>query len=134
MYGSSVAVLVVVRSREEHPSRFPLMVALVVVQLNNKTPILRRWRNQLCVGLLVWPASMGTCEARKTGPSNRHCSLEEPQPFRILEVPLWMLDAAVCPRICAAEGVQASVESLRELKAVLSYARSSEGDVVVDTQ
>ncbi len=45
-----------------------------------------------------------------------------------------MLDAAICSRIRAGEGVQASVESLRELKAVLSCARSPVGDVVVDTQ
>jgi hypothetical protein len=35
----------------------------------------------------------------KRGRAVAHCSLEDVQPFRVLEVPLWILDVAVCCKI-----------------------------------
>ena len=55
----------------------------------------------------------------KRGQAVARCSLEDVQPFRIREVPLWMLDAAACCKIQACKCKVANVESLRELKALL---------------
>ena len=55
----------------------------------------------------------------KLGQAVARCSLEDVQPFRIREVPLWMLDAAACCKIQACKCKVANVESLRELKALL---------------
>jgi hypothetical protein len=59
----------------------------------------------------------------KRGRAVGRCSLEDVQPFRILDVPLWMMDPAVCSKIRAASSRVASVESLRELKALLRPER-----------
>jgi hypothetical protein len=55
----------------------------------------------------------------KRGQAVARCSLEDVQPFRMVEVPLWMLDAAACCKIQASKCKVANVESLRELKALL---------------
>src|SRR5204863_9582729 len=55
----------------------------------------------------------------KRGQAVARCSLEDVQPFRIREVPLWMLDAAACCKIQSCKCKVANVESLRELKALL---------------
>src|SRR5215468_10027672 len=59
----------------------------------------------------------------KRGQAVAHCSLEEIQPSRVLEVPLWMLDAAVCCKARASKPGFASAQSLRELKEVLQAAQ-----------
>ena len=59
----------------------------------------------------------------KRGQAVAHCSLEEIQASRVLEVPLWMLDAAVCCKLRASKARFASAQSLRELKEVLQAAR-----------
>jgi hypothetical protein len=59
----------------------------------------------------------------KRGQPVAHCSLEEIQASRVLEVPLWMLDAAVCCKARASKQGFASAQSLRELKEVLQAAR-----------
>jgi hypothetical protein len=59
----------------------------------------------------------------KRGQAVAHCSLEESQASRILEVPLWMLNAAVCCKALASKPGFASAQSLRELKEVLQAAR-----------
>ena len=58
----------------------------------------------------------------KRGQAVAHCSLED-QASRVLEVPLWMLDAAVCCKARASKPGFASAQSLRELKGVLQAAR-----------
>ena len=62
----------------------------------------------------------------KRGRAVAHCSLEEVQPFRILEVPLWMLDGAACCKIRTARSGVANIESLRELKALLDCAKDTD--------
>ena len=59
----------------------------------------------------------------KLGQAVAHCTLEEIQASRVLEVPLWMLDAAVCCKARASKPGFASAQSLRELKEVLQAAR-----------
>jgi hypothetical protein len=59
----------------------------------------------------------------KRGPAVAHCTLEEVQASRVLEVPLWMLDAAVCCKARASKPGFGSAQSLRELKEVLQAAR-----------
>jgi hypothetical protein len=59
----------------------------------------------------------------KRGQAVAHCTLEEIQASRVLEVPLWMLDAAVCCKAGAPKPGFASAQSLRELKEVLQAAR-----------
>jgi len=59
----------------------------------------------------------------KRGQAVAYCSLEEIPASRVLEVPLWMLDAAVCCKARASKPGFASAQSLRELKEVLQAAR-----------
>ena len=58
-----------------------------------------------------------------------HCSLEDVQTCRVLEVPLWMLDVAACCKTRVSRLGFASAQSLRELKevvqSVLPRAQSS---------
>ena len=70
----------------------------------------------------------------KRGRAVAHCSLEDAQPFRVLEVPLWMLDVAVCCKIRVAKSGLANVESLRELKALLHSVQRARGDIVREAQ
>ena len=63
----------------------------------------------------------------KRGRAVARCSLEDVQPCRVLELPLWMLDVAACCKVRASKSGLANVQSLRALKEVLgstSRARS----------
>ena len=51
-----------------------------------------------------------------------HCSLEDVQTCRVLEVPLWMLDVAACCKTRVSRLGFASAQSLRELKEVVQSA------------
>ena len=53
-----------------------------------------------------------------------HCSLEDVQTCRVLEVPLWMLDVAACCKTRVSRLGFASAQSLRELKEVVQSALS----------
>jgi hypothetical protein len=70
----------------------------------------------------------------KRGQAVARCSLEDVQPFRIVEVPLWMLDAAACCKIQASKCKVANVESLRELKALLQPTRRIDLEFAIQTQ
>src|SRR5215831_17263210 len=59
----------------------------------------------------------------KRGQAVAHCSLEDVQTSRVLEVPLWMLDVAGCCKTRVSKPGFASAQSLRELKEVLQAAR-----------
>ena len=59
----------------------------------------------------------------KRGQAVAHCSLEDVQACRVLEVPLWMLDVAACCKTRASKPGFASAQSLRDLKEVLQAAR-----------
>ena len=59
----------------------------------------------------------------KLGRAVAFCSLEDLQSCRVLEVPLWMLDVAVCCKTRASKPGFASTQSLRELKELLQAAR-----------
>ena len=58
----------------------------------------------------------------KRGQAVAHCSLEEVQTSRVLEVPLWMLDVAGCCKTRVSKPGFASARSLRELQEVLQAA------------
>jgi hypothetical protein len=62
------------------------------------------------------------------------CGLEEDQPIRLLEVPLWMFEPAACDSLRVTESRAVSVDALRALKALLHSVRSSSSDVVVQAQ
>jgi hypothetical protein len=70
----------------------------------------------------------------KRGRAVAHCSLEDVQPFRVLEVPLWMLDVAVCCKIRVVKSGLANFESLRELRALLHSAQPARGDIALEAQ
>ena len=70
----------------------------------------------------------------KRGLAVARCSLEDVHPFRILEVPLWMFDAAACCKIRTAGSSVATVESLRELQAVLGSTQRSDLDLAIQAQ
>ena len=63
-----------------------------------------------------------------------HCSLEDVPPFRVLEVPLWMLDVAAYCKIRFAKSGLANVESLQELRALLQSAQRAGGATAPDAQ
>src|SRR5215472_12178376 len=58
----------------------------------------------------------------KRGRAVAHCSLEDIQTSRVLEVPLWMLDVVACCKTRFSQPGFASIPSLRELKEVLQSA------------
>ena len=58
----------------------------------------------------------------KRGRAVAHCSLEDIQTSRVLEVPLWMLDIAACCKNRVSKSGFASAQSLRELKEVVQSA------------
>jgi hypothetical protein len=62
----------------------------------------------------------------KRGRAVAHCSLEDIQTSRVLEVPLWMLDVVACCKTRVSQPGFASAQSLRELKEVLQSAPLSE--------
>jgi hypothetical protein len=55
----------------------------------------------------------------KRGSAVARCSLEDEQPFRILEIPVWMFDEAACCRIRTDGSSVVTVEALRDLMTVL---------------
>ena len=59
----------------------------------------------------------------KRGQAVAHCSLEDVQACRVLEIPLWMLDVAACCKTRASKPRFAGAQSLRDLKEVLQAAR-----------
>ena len=70
----------------------------------------------------------------KRGLAVARCSLEDVQPFRILEVPAWMFDAAACCRIRTAGSSVVTVESLRELRTVLRCTQRSDLDLAIQAR
>ena len=62
-------------------------------------------------------------ELIRHGHAVAYCSLEEVQTGRVLEVPLWMLDVAICSRTRMAKPGFASAQSLRELRETLQSAQ-----------
>ena len=71
----------------------------------------------------------------KRGRGVAHCSLEDFQTSRVLEVPLWMLDVAACCKTRVSKPGFASAQSLRELKDVLQSALArAQADDTPETQ
>ena len=58
---------------------------------------------------------------RTTGASAR-CSLVEAPAARVQEIPVWMLDAALCRSMRASDGPVAALPALRTLRSLLSEA------------
>jgi hypothetical protein len=56
----------------------------------------------------------------RRGVAVAHCSSENAYPCRLLELPLWMLDSAVCHKVRPAKPGNVTVESLRELSYLLN--------------
>ena len=70
----------------------------------------------------------------KRGLAVARCSLEDIQPFRILEIPVWMFDAAACCRIRTAGSSVVTVEALRDLMIVLRGTQRSDLDLAIQGQ
>src|SRR3954453_6669242 len=70
----------------------------------------------------------------KRGLAIARCSLEAIQPFRILEIPVWMFDAAACCRIRTAGSSVVTVEALRDLMIVLRGTQRSDPDLAIQGQ
>ena len=84
---------------------------------------------------LARPQGQSACHAREAGASRDTLqSVEEVPPFRILEVPLWMLDAAACCNIRAAKSGVANVESLRAVKALLRSTPEADLELAIPAQ
>ena len=99
------------------------MNPILLMQLSNTTPILGI-SVKICYSWHPWHGRPVWVHATfvKRGRAVAHCSLED-QASRVLEVSLWMLDAAVCCKARASKPGFASAQSLRELKEVLQAAR-----------
>jgi len=80
---------------------------------------------EVCYAWHPWHGRTVRVHARlvKRGLAVAHCSLEEVQTGRALEVPLWMLDVAACGKIRVSKCAIASVQSLRELREILESAQ-----------
>jgi hypothetical protein len=70
----------------------------------------------------------------KRGVAVAHCSSEDVHPHRLLELPLWMLDSAVCCKLRAAKPGSVNVESLRELKDLLDLAQSASSELAKEAE
>jgi hypothetical protein len=69
----------------------------------------------------------------KRGRAVARCRLADVPTCRLLEVPLWMLDAATCCQMRTAESSIVEVAALRELKALLSvHPRTSPHSAMQD--
>jgi len=80
---------------------------------------------KICYAWHPWHGRTVRVHARlvKRGRAVAHCSLEEVQTCRVLEVPLWMLDVAACGKMRVFKSAIASVQSLRELRQILESAQ-----------
>jgi hypothetical protein len=80
---------------------------------------------KICYAWHPWHGRTVRVHARlvKRGRAVAHCSLEEVQTCRVLEVPLWMLDVAACGKMRVSKSAIASVQSLRELRQILESAQ-----------
>ena len=80
---------------------------------------------KICYAWHPWHGRTVQVHARlvKRGRAVTHCSLEEVQTCRVLEVPLWMLDVAACGKMRVFKSAIASVQSLRELRQILESAQ-----------
>jgi len=70
----------------------------------------------------------------KRGVAVAHCSSEDVHPHRLLELPLWMLDSAVCCQVRAAKPGSVNLESLQELKDLLHLAQSASGELAKEAE
>ena len=70
----------------------------------------------------------------KRGLAVARCNLEDVQPFRILEVPLWMLDRVACCKIRTAKSSVVNLEALRELKVLLQSTRRIDAEFAIHAQ
>lgn len=70
----------------------------------------------------------------KRGLAVARCSLEDVQPFRILEIPVWMFDGAACCRIRTDGSSVVTVEALRDLMTVLRCTQRSDPDFAIQGQ
>jgi hypothetical protein len=70
----------------------------------------------------------------KHGIGVARCSSEDVHPHRLLELPLWMLDSAVCRKVRIAKPGSVNVESLRELKCLLHLVQSASGELAKETE
>ena len=80
---------------------------------------------EICYSWHPWHGRAVRVHARlvKRGRAVAHCSSEDIQTSRVLEVLLWMLDVAACCKTRASKPGFASAQSLRDLKEVLQAAR-----------
>ena len=70
----------------------------------------------------------------KRGVAVAHCSSEDVHPHRLLELPLWMLDSAVCCQVRAAKPGSVNLESLQELKDLLHLAQSASSELAKEAE
>jgi hypothetical protein len=70
----------------------------------------------------------------KRGVGVARCSSEDVHPHRPLELPLWMLDSAVCCKVRVAKPGSVSVEFLRELQYLLYLAQSASGELAKEAE
>ena len=83
-----------------------------------------RDRREICYSWHPWHGRAVWVHATlvKRGRAVAHCSLEDVQTSRVLEVPLWMLDVAAGRKTQLSKRGFASAQSLRALKEVLQSA------------
>ena len=70
----------------------------------------------------------------RRGVAVAHCSSENAYPRRLLELPLWMLDSAVCHKVRPAKPGNVNVESLRELRYLLNLTPGASGELAKDAE
>ena len=62
------------------------------------------------------------------------CKLEDVQPERSLEVPLWMFDSAACCHMRVSESSSVSLDAMLDLKGLLHSVQRSSSDFVLQAQ
>ena len=70
----------------------------------------------------------------KNGRAAYRCRVEQNQENRILEIPQWMFESAVCGQLCMAETPTVNCEALQDLKGLLRSARLSGANLVLQAQ
>jgi hypothetical protein len=99
------------------------VVALLVVRVENATPIILNCEKSVTLGTLGTLALVAVHEAlTRNGRAVCRCGIDENPGVRLLEIPHWMFDSVDCCRMRMAKVPTVSCGALLDLKALLLCA------------
>ena len=109
------------------------MVALLVVRVDNATPIILNCEKSVTLGTLGTLVAVHEALTRN-GRAVCRCGVDENPGGRLLEIPQWMFDSVACCRMRMAAVPTVSCGALLDLKALLRCALFPDSAVVLQDQ